>query len=330
MDALPIHEETGFEFASTSPGKMHACGHDGHVTMLLGAARLLKAVEPQLQGTVKLIFQPAEEGGAGGEAMVKEGALDGVKAAFGMHLWPTIPSGKIASRVGMIMAGAIQFEITVEGRGGHGAMPHLTADPVVAGAAIVTALQTLVSRGTSPFGHAVVSVTRLSAGDAFNVIPDQVKLGGTVRSSSDEDMQALRQRFDALVAAQATALGCTATVDWMQDALPYYPPTVNDAEAYRFAADVATRLVGDPGRVFEAEPSMAGEDFSFIARAVPASFIFLGTRNETLGAVHGLHTPRFTLDEGVLKLGAALHAALATEYLEQFPAKQAEPVNDEL
>lgn len=209
-------------------------------------------------------------------------------------------------------------------------MPHLTADPVLTAAHIVTALQTLVSRETSPFGSAVISVTRLSAGDAFNVIPDTVHIGGTMRSTSDEGMQALRRRFEELVSSQGAALGCSAEVDWMQEALPYYPPTVNDPDAYKFAADVAARLLGDGDLVFEAEPSMAAEDFSFIAKAVPASFIFLGTRNETLGAVHGLHTPRFTLDEGVLKLGAALHAALATEYLEQFPARQGESAKDEL
>ncbi|KAL4436591.1 hypothetical protein ABPG75_003730 [Micractinium tetrahymenae] len=318
MDALPILEEGDAPFASTKPGVMHACGHDAHMAMLLGAARLLKGMEAQLKGTVRLLFQPAEEGGAGGDLMVKEGALEGVKAAFGMHVWPTLPSGTVASRAGTIMAGATQFQATMRGRGGHAAMPHLTSDPVVAAAAGVGALQALVARETSPFDSAVVSVTRLQASDAFNVIPDQVKLGGTVRANSDEGMSRLRRRVEEALAGVAAAHGCTVEVDWMQDKLPYYPPTQNDPHAYKFAMDVASRLVPSPAQVAEAEASMAGEDFSFIGRAVPSAFIFLGIRNETLGSVHGLHTPRFTLDEGVLKLGAALHTALASEYLEQW------------
>ena len=171
MDALPIHEETGVDFASTREGLMHACGHDAHVTMLLGAARLLKGIEDQLQGTVRLVFQPAEEGGAGGDLMVQEGALSGAKAAFAMHVWPTLPSGLVATCPGAIMAGTIQFDIKVRGRGGHAAMPHLTTDPVVAAAALVGALQTLVSRNTSPLDSSVITVTRLQVGAALRYSP---------------------------------------------------------------------------------------------------------------------------------------------------------------
>ncbi|KAI7846414.1 hypothetical protein COHA_000124 [Chlorella ohadii] len=322
IDALPIHEETGVEFASRSPGRMHACGHDAHMTMLLGAARLLKGMEKELKGTVRLLFQPAEEGGAGGDLLVKEGALDGVKAAFGMHVWPTLPSGSVRSRAGTIMAGTIQFDVTVRGRGGHAAMPHLTKDAVLAGAAITTAIQALVSRETSPFDSAVISVTRFSAGDAYNVLPDTVRLGGTMRGNTEESITHLRRRFEETVASTAAAHGCTAEVDWMEERMPYYPPTVNDPEAYKFAIDVASRLLPDASQAGETEGTMAGEDFAFIGRAVPACFLFLGTRNESVGAVHGLHTPRFTLDEGVLPLGAALHTALATQYLEQWHVRQ--------
>ncbi|PSC67739.1 IAA-amino acid hydrolase ILR1-like 3 [Micractinium conductrix] len=330
IDALPILEETGFDYASRSPGRMHACGHDAHMTMLLGGAKLLKGMEAQLKGTVRLLFQPAEEGGAGGDLMVKEGALEGVKAAFGMHVWPMLPSGVVASRAGTIMSGAIQFEATLRGRGGHAAMPHLTADPVVASAAAVGALQALVARETSPFDSAVVSVTRLQAGEAFNVIPDEAKIGGTVRSNNDEGMARLRRRLEETVAGVAAAHGCTSEVSWLEESMPYYPPTVNDGEAYKFAMDVAGSLRDDPGLVTETEASMAGEDFSFIGRAVPSCFIFLGIRNETAGSVHGLHTPRFTLDEGVLKLGAALHAGLASQYLQRWHERQAGGAKEEL
>lgn len=209
MDALPIKEATGLEFTSRNEGVMHACGHDAHVTMLIGAAKMLKERESELQGTVRLVFQPAEEGGAGGDEMVKAGALQGAAAAFGMHVWPTIPSGVVATRPGTIMAGAIQFNMRIKGRGGHGAMPHLTHDPVVAASAIVGALQHLVSRVTSPFASSVVSVTRMQGGDAYNVIPDEARLGGTVRTTTNEDMTLLRKRVEEVAASTTAAYGCT-------------------------------------------------------------------------------------------------------------------------
>ncbi|KAI3426500.1 hypothetical protein D9Q98_008865 [Chlorella vulgaris] len=334
IDALPIQEEDEkLEFASNNPGRMHACGHDAHMTMLLGAAKMLKGMEKELKGTVRLLFQPAEEGGAGGDLMVKEGALADVEAAFALHVWPSLPSGVIASRPGTLLAGAIQFQVTVKGRGGHAAIPHLTSDPVVAAAAAVSGLQALVARETSPFDSAVISVTRLAGGNAYNVVPDEARFGGTMRSNTDQGMQRLRRRLEELVAATAAAHGCTAEVDWMQEEMPYYPPTVNDPATFQFAMDVAGRLSDGSGgiaRVGETEATMAGEDFSFIARIVPSCFTFLGTRNESLGAVHGLHTPRFTLDEGVLKVGAALHTALASEYLEQWHSRVQARAREEL
>jgi IAA-amino acid hydrolase len=330
MDALPIQEPAGAAFASRTPGVMHACGHDGHVAMLLGAGRLLKAAEPRLRGTVRLLFQPAEEGGAGGDEMVRAGALGGAAAAFGLHLMPNLPTGTLGTRAGTIMAGSVQFKVTVTGAGGHAAYPHLAADPVVAAAAAVGALQTLVSRTTSPFASAVVSVTRLDAGHAYNVIPDAATFGGTIRAATDADMARLRARLEAVVAGQAAALGCTAEVDWMQEAHPYYPPLVNDPDAAAFLAGVGASLLGAAAVDAATEASMAGEDFAFIAAAVPSAFGFLGTRNASAGSVHGLHTAQYVLDEGALPLGAALHAALAARFLERHHLRAAGAGRDEL
>ncbi|KAI8472795.1 MAG: hypothetical protein J3K34DRAFT_384117 [Monoraphidium minutum] len=314
IDALPVVEPEGLEFRSTHDGRMHACGHDGHMSMLLGAAKLLKAREAQLGGTVLLVFQPAEEGAAGGDVMIKEGAIEGASAAFGMHVMPSVPSGSVALRRGTIMAGALSFEITVRGRGGHAALPHLNVDPVVAAASLVGVLQTLVSRETSPLGSAVLSVAMIQAGDTYNVIPDAVILGGTMRALTHEHMMYLKGRVEAMVSSHASSFGCNGTVDWRLDTQPYYPPLVNDDGAADFAWGVASKLLGS-GKVFETEPIMPAEDFAFFARAVPSAFAFLGIRNETLGSVHNLHSRHFVLDEAALPRGAALHAALAMEYL---------------
>lgn len=247
MDALPITEDTGFNFSSQHAGRMHACGHDAHMTMLLGGARLLKKLEPELRGTVRLLFQPAEEGGAGGQRLVTEGALEGVGAAFGFHVWPTVPAGAVATRPGFMMAGSLRFELDIVGRGGHAAIPELLVDPVVASAAVIQALQTLVARETSPFDSAVISIPKLVAGkgrdQAHNVVPDSVFLGGVVRAASDEAMQRLRKRVEEIVAGVTAAYGCDSILDWVLEDTPYYPPTINDEGAYSFAAGVITKWV---------------------------------------------------------------------------------------
>ena len=320
IDALPILEETAVEYQSTSPGRMHACGHDAHMSMLLGAARILKDREGSLKGTVKLIFQPAEEGGAGGDVMIQEGALDDVDAAFGMHVWPSLPSGTVHTKKGTIMAGSLVFKATFAGTGGHAAMPHLTRDPVVAASAAVVSLQSIVGRNVSPFSEAVVSVTRTWTEEegsigAFNVIPHFAHIGGTVRATSNAGMKLVRRRVEEVVENQAKAMGCSGHVDWMEAKHPYYPPVVNDEAASEFVTSVAASVYGSNRVNGDTEATMAGEDFAFIAQKVPAAFIFLGIRNETAGSVHGLHTSRFTMDETVLKQGAALHAHLATAYI---------------
>lgn len=314
MDALPIHEEAEVPFRSEIDGKMHACGHDCHTAMLLGAAQLLKAREGQIRGTVKLLFQPAEEGGAGGLRMCNEGALENprVERAFGLHVWPYIPTGHIASCAGPMLASAGMVEIVVHGVGGHAAMPHGTADPVVAAARIVDALQTIVSRELDPMTPGVVSITTIHGGDAFNVIPPEVRLQGTIRSLTTAGLQFLQERVRAIAEGTAAAHRCTAGVAFPGED---YPATVNDAAAWALAREVGAGVVGAQA-VHEMTPIMGGEDFSYVLERVPGCFVALGVGKPEIGADKGLHHPRFIADENALPIGAALHAGFALRSLE--------------
>ena len=309
MDALPILEETGLPFASETEGKMHACGHDGHTSMLVGTAHALSGMRERLNGTVKFIFQPAEEGGGGGEVMVREGVADDVASIFALHLWPGLPFGKAATKTGPIMAAADAFEMTVRGAGGHGAMPHLTADAITMAAQIVTALQTVVSREVDPVEPAVLTVGEIGAGTAFNVIPETAHLGGTVRTLNEDLRRKMPERIEHL--ARGVAQGMRGDIDFAYEFS--YPVTANDADAADRALGVIGDLLGEENRLELPNPSMGAEDFAFFLQKVPGAFIWLGVGED----VSGLHTPTFAFDEEILPLGSALLTALALESLSE-------------
>jgi hippurate hydrolase len=307
MDALPIREETGLPFASRFEGKMHACGHDGHTSMLVGAAHALCGMRERLNGTIKFFFQPAEEGGGGGKVMVEEGAADDVAAVFALHLWPGLPFRTAATKAGPIMAAADAFEMTVRGTGGHGAFPHQTADAIAMAAQIVTALQTLVSREVDPVEPAVVTVGEIGAGSAFNIIPETARLGGTVRTLSEDLRRRMPERIEQLARGVAGGMRGDAELDYQFS----YPVTMNDEGAAHRALAVIGDLFGEENTLELVNPAMGGEDFAFFLEKIPGAFIWLGVGED----VSYLHTPTFAFDEEILPHGAALLTALALESL---------------
>ncbi|MBS1714266.1 MAG: amidohydrolase [Armatimonadetes bacterium] len=300
MDALPIHEETGLDYASTVPGKMHACGHDGHTTVLLGAARALKD-EPVRRNDVLFLFQPAEEGGAGADRMISDGVLDGrlvgkrVDVVYGHHGNPWIGAGDFSVRNGPMMAATDEFRVTIAGKGGHAAMPHRTVDPVMALVQVVGALQTVASRNVSPLDAIVFSVTVLEAGHAHNVIPETAVFAGTMRTLLPETRELGERRFEEIVTGVAQAMGCTCEIEWRVG----YPVTANDPWATDRFRSIARGLWG--GRVKEEEePTMGGEDFSFYGKVVPACFFYAGLKRDGDIDPAGLHTPRFDFNDAVI------------------------------
>jgi len=313
MDALPIHEEADVEFRSEIDGKMHACGHDCHTAMLLGAARVLKDNEGEINGTIKLIFQPAEEGGAGGKMMRDQGVLEDpdVERIFGLHVSDKLPTGTLASKEGTLLAATSSIKILVSGNGGHAAMPHLTVDPVVTGSKIVVELQTLVSRELDPLESGVISITMANAGSASNVIPSSMELQGTIRSLTSDGITRLQQRVREVAEAIAKANRCIAEVTFPGND---FPPTVNDGDCWELGRISAGEILGEEC-VSEMGSIMGGEDFSYYTQVIPGCFSFLGVGNPEIGAVYGVHHPKFKVDEDALSLGTAIHVNTAFKAL---------------
>jgi hippurate hydrolase len=302
MDALPIVEETGAGHASTVPGKMHACGHDGHTTMLLGAARYLSETR-NFAGRVALIFQPAEEFGGGGRVMREAGILDryDVSEVYAIHCAPDFEAGTFHTRPGPIMAAVDEFEITVTGKGGHAAYPHTTADPVACALQIGQALNSIVSRNTDPIDNLVVSLTQIHGGSANNVIPQSVRLSGTVRSFRPGVQAMVQERIAAICTGSGLAMGCDVALDYQTD----YPATVNDPDRTAFAAEVARDLAGDANVDADTAPMMGAEDFSYLLEARPGAYVFLGQ-----GIGPFCHHPAFDFNDEVAPLGASFLARL--------------------
>lgn len=296
MDALPIQEDSRSPHASEVPGAMHACGHDGHVAMGVAAARL--AAGRRAPGTVRVLFQPAEEGEGGAQAMVAAGVMDGVDVALGVHLWNELPVGTLGVKAGPLMAAVDRLRIVVRGRGGHGGKPHRSADPVVAAAHVVTTLQTIVSREVPPTLPAVVTLGSVHGGQAFNVIPDEVTLLGTIRTFDAELRRSMPERVSRIAAGVTEALGCRAEVEVRAG----NPPVVNDPAMAEMARRAATRVVGEEN-VVEPEPTMGGEDMAIYFERAPGCFVFVGSANAARGLDQPHHSPRFDFDEDALMVG---------------------------
>jgi len=320
MDALPILEQTGLPYASTVPGKMHACGHDGHTTILIGAARVLAKLAKSggLPRPVSFVFQPAEEGGAGGKKMVEDGCMTGkvigtpIENMFGLHGWTSLPQGVVGTRVGPLLAASDRFDITVNGVGSHAAWPHVSRDPVVAASAVVAAAQTIASRNVGPLDSVVVSITMLNSGSAYNVIPAQAKIGGTVRTLTPQVLKTAKNRLEEIATGVAKAYGCEAIVDYRLG----YPVTFNDAGAVKTFNQVATKTLGEKRVVDLPTPVMGGEDFAFYSQVAPSCFFVLGLIPPGKTSMPDLHQPDFNCNDDAIATGVEMFCQLALRELQ--------------
>lgn len=312
MDALPMEEINAIPYASKVKGKMHACGHDAHVTILLGAARFFSTLEGRVKGNIKFLFQPAEEGGAGAKIMMDEGVLENpkVEAIFGVHVFPDLPTGKVGLYEREGLAATDRFEIRITGKGGHGAYPHLTKDPILAAAHLITQIHSIVSRNIDPLDSGVISVCRVSGGTAFNIIPDEVELVGTIRSLTPAVQKELKTRLEQVSQGVAQSFRVECKFNFQT----YSPALINDPAMSRFVAEVASQVIGKEN-VETMKPVMGGEDFAFFLEKVPGAYFRLGCGNKDKGITQALHNSRFNLDEDVLPLGVEMFVRIVDQYL---------------
>jgi hippurate hydrolase len=318
MDALPLQEHNTFSHSSQNPGKMHACGHDGHTAMLLGAAEYLSN-HRDFKGSVIFIFQPAEEGGAGAREMIKDGLFKQFPcdAVFGLHNWPGLAEGNFGVTAGPMMASSNTFEITIKGKGGHAALPHNSADPVLTGVQVVQALQSIVTRNKRPVDAAVLSVTQFHAGETSNVIPDSAFIGGTIRTFTLDVLNLMEQRLREIAEHTANAFDCHAEIIFSRN----YPPLINHAKEVRFAGEVMKELVGEEQVDMDIDPTMGAEDFAFMLLEKPGCYVFLGNGDGDHRSVgHGmgpchLHNPSYDFNDALIPVGVSYWVKLTQRYL---------------
>jgi amidohydrolase len=312
MDALPIQEGNKVFYASRIQGKMHACGHDAHVAILLGVAKFFSVLRPQVNGNIKWIFQPAEEGGAGAQLMIEEGALQDpkVEAIFGAHVFPTLPMGNVGLYEREGLAATNRFIFTISGKGGHGAYPHMVKDPILAAGYLITQVQSIVSRNIDPLDSAVVSFGKINGGSAYNIIPDEVELLGTIRSLVPQVREEIKSRLGQMAQGISRSFGldCHCAIE------PGYPALLNDPQMSNLVAEVCSQAIGKEN-VKYLRPSMGGEDFAFFLEKVPGSYFRLGCRNEAKGIIHPLHSSLFDIDEDVLPFGVEVFVRIIDRYL---------------
>ena len=311
FDALPMPEKNDFDHKSTKEGMMHACGHDGHTSMLLGAAKYLSE-NNDFDGNVYLIFQPGEEGFAGGEKMIQDGMFNDFKIdeVYALHNWPELPLGSIGVNSGPMMAAVDEFDIIVKGKGGHAAIPQLSIDPVIIASQIVLAVQTIVSRSTDPVDKALISITKISGGTAYNVIDDSVKMGGTIRTFKPETRAFYEKKLNEISSGIAKANGADADVEF--HLTNKYPPTINSKKESEFAANVAKKIFGESNVNTNIEPSMGGEDFSYLLEKKPGSYLYIGQGDENHKA--HLHTTKYDFNDNLLPIGVNFWVELVKEY----------------
>ena len=311
FDALPMPEKNNFEYKSSKDGMMHACGHDGHTSMLLGAAKYISE-NNDFDGTVYFIFQPGEEGFAGGKKMIEDGLFDdfSIDEVYALHNWPDLPLGSFGVNSGPMMAAVDEFDIIVKGKGGHAAFPQLVIDPIIVASQIVTAIQTIISRSTDPVDKALISITKIHGGTAYNVIDDEVKLSGTIRTFKPETRSFIEKKIEEIANGIAKAHGAGANIEF--DLINKYPPTINSKKESEFAAKIAKKMVGEENVNTNIDPSMGGEDFSYLLNKKPGSYLYIGQGDENHKA--HLHTTKYDFNDNLLPIGVNYWVNLVKEY----------------